>query len=308
MVELLPTFNRWQKVMKPFLERAPPKSLAIVSQLGGTIYLVDRTEMTIGSEEDLLKRDRDGYSVALRMAWFVTKLSRSVAVFETLSEEVRSVTILFLAVFNELASDNLSVPGPRGLWLPSSSSIDDELVDFIAQARALVTSWSRSATAGQAFISQAQKALLARAKGSSPEAYYCARAYATISEERHEIHRSRPSSDDEAPFTIANRGQDVISETAFLIGCTNSETIGTICNKLVADLTTLDFQEHSDEGMPSSGSSLTFLIDAFRSSSASTSELYSRGTSDLSGWTTTAAYCVLYQAHHQATSNGVVVS
>ena len=308
MVELLPTFMSWQKVMKPFLQRAPPKSLAIMNQLGGTIYLVDRTETTIDSEEDLLKPDRDGYTVALRMAWFVTELSRSSKVFETLSEEVRSVTLQFLAIFNELASDNLSVPEPRGLWLPSSSSIGNELVDFIAQARALVTSWSHNATAGQKFILQAQKALLARAKGSSPEAYYCARAYATISADRHEIYRPRPASDDEAPFTIVSRGQDAISETAFLIGCTDTEIIGTICNKLIADLTTLDFQEHSDEGMPTSGSSLTFLIDPFRSSSTSTSELYSRRTRGLSDWTTTAASCVLYQAHHHATSNAVVVS
>ena len=294
--------------MKPILEQAPPKSLAIMSQLGGTIYLVDRTEMTHGKKEDLLERDRFGYSVALRMAWFVTKLSCSVTLFETLSEEVRSVTIQFLAVFNELASDNLSVPETRGLWVPLSSNMDSELVDFIAQARALVASWLHNATAGQAFISQAQKALMARAKGSSPEAYYCARAYATISVETREMYSPRPASNDEAPSTIINRGQDFFSEATLLIGCTNTETIGTIRNKLIAGLTTLDFLEHSDEGTPTPGCSLMFLIDAFRSSSASTAELYFRGTRDLSDGTTAATCCVLHQARHQAISNAVTVS
>ena len=249
-VELFPDSGRWRKAMEPFLAQAPTTTLAITNLLGGAIYLVDQPQLNVDTTWLTIERDLDGFSSALRMAWFVTKLIRSIPLFEELPEDLRSVTIRFLAIFSQLASDNLSVPQMNGLWIFTESGIEPEMVDLVADVQKLIASWLHDPSAVTGFVFLAQQTLLEQSTGRSPAAYHHARAYAAMSLEMKELHSVTPSSIDEDRIKRVNKSPNIIAEIAFLFGVRNSKNIVAICNKLIADLTAVNFPDREAEGMP----------------------------------------------------------
>ena len=249
-VQLLPGTTQWTAALKPFIEVAPEVSLAITTLLGGAIYMIDRSLNSHGKGNRIVSRDIDGYSPALRMAWYTTKLINRTDMFSSLPEDHQSVICQNMAVFVQLVSDALSVPGIQSLWEQHGSDIEIEIVDFVAEAQGLLANWlHRLSGSQQGIVSIVLDRLLIGSEGTSSTAYYNGRAYAEISAEIMELTGHTNVAKHEERLRGVRNTSDVIAAAAFLAGAPDSKGLLRLCNEYLANLTGLEIRDNVEDGM-----------------------------------------------------------
>ena len=225
-------------------------SLAITNLLGGAVYLVEQLPESRNTSEATISYDSDGYSPALRMAWYTTKLIKATDVFSHVTMHYRCVICRYLALFVQVASDNLSIPGPVSLWEHQGLDVEADVVDMIAEAQNLLASWLRnSATLGESYVSDAISLLLGNSRGTSATSYYSGRASAALSAEYRELHGGITSSEDEIRLKTLPETSEAISGAALLAGVADSEGLLRLCNQLIANLTGLPLYDNLQDGM-----------------------------------------------------------
>ena len=249
-IELSPGTAQWSAVLRPFIEVAPENAMVITTLLGGAVYAIDRSSTPQGEGNASVSRDADGYSPALRMAWYITKLVNVTAIFESLPEEHQIVTCQHMAIFNQLASDALSLPGIHGLWEQHGLDVEIEIIDLIAEAQGLLAKWLRtSSESQQSFVETLLDRLSIGLEGTSSAAYYNARAYAEISVEMNDqLGHTNHGKHDERLRTL-RKPSDVIAAAAFLAGAPDSNGLLRLCNEYLSDLTGLDLPDNHEDGM-----------------------------------------------------------
>ena len=225
----------------PFITRAPDPSVAMTNSFGGALFLISQDSATAGTQK--VFRDGDGYSAAFRMAQYTTKLVKGTRTFETITKERKVVTCKSLALFLQLASDDLSVAGSVPLWILSDSYLDAEVVEFVAEAQALLHTWRASD-----FIGGVQDQLLVESEGDTPDSYYNARAYSALSTEIAELQGGQVANVDVDRLKQLRKSSDIFALAAILTSCSDSPELLKLCNGLLADLTGHNFREKSDWG------------------------------------------------------------
>ena len=173
---LMPSAAQWTEALSPFFQVRPDISLGVMNAIGGSICLVQPKHKEIGNNNKTVPRDPNGYSSALRMAWYVTEVCNRSNIFDLFTQNQKTATFQQLAVFAQLATDNVSVPQLDGLWQSNDIANDLELSDLVSQVQSLLAEWSRIADIAQ----QAVDNLLAGCMGISSMAYYSARAIADL--------------------------------------------------------------------------------------------------------------------------------
>ena len=247
ITKMLPKASQWITAMRPFISRSPNPSIAITNSLGASLSLINPSSPD--SIQHLIARDGDGYSSAFRMAIFSTKLIGSTKAFESITNDEQATLCKNIALFLQLAGDNLSISGSMPLWDILDQEQETEVIDLVAETQALLASWLHTESSLSSFISVAQQELLNDAKGLKAESYYSGRAYCAMTTEISETHG--PSSDKSQVDRLKalRVSEDIFASAAYLSSAPDSKALQRLCNELLADLTGLNFEGSATEGM-----------------------------------------------------------
>ncbi|KAK4692467.1 E3 ubiquitin-protein ligase listerin, partial [Lecanoromycetidae sp. Uapishka_2] len=245
--QLLPSLEQWSVALHPFITRSPNASLAITNSFGGALYLIPpASSMT----EQAVPRDSDGYSSAFRMIQYTMKLIRGTLIFDGLSSTQRTVLCKNIALFIQLAGDDLSVPSLVALWDLTNLDTESEISDVVAEAQTLLASWLYTAPL-PTFVSEAEAQLLHESSGISTASYYTARAYSVMAIEITEVHGIRGIEDEETKRLreLRRSPQDIFAAAATFTSICESKELLRLCNAILADLTGQDLRKPADEDL-----------------------------------------------------------
>ncbi len=193
-MELLPDSVQWATAIKPFLMVTPNPAFALTSPLGSAVNMVNRTsEATEPPSLAQLPHDSDGYSAAVRMAWYTTSIIEATDIFDSISPEQRSEIHENLTLAAHLADDNLSLAGANHLWVIHGPEVEAKMLEFISSTQSLVRKWldaSRSgdkSPSGRDFIDNTLEKFSKNSLGTSAFAYYYARALSVVNSQLVEL-------------------------------------------------------------------------------------------------------------------------
>ena len=245
--ELLPDSNEWKTALALFISRVPDPSLAITNAFGGSLSLISPTSSD--SVKHTIYRDGDGSSAALRMAQYTTRMIKSTDIFDKASRERKTSVCKYMAIFLQLASDNLSVPGSMPLWEFADPDIESEIVEFVTEAEGLLGEWlhSRGSSTSE-FLAEVQEQLLDDSYGLTASSYYSGRAFSTLTAETAELHGSSAHVNDADLIRGFRRSNDTFAAAAYLTSASESEELFRLCNYLLTDLTEHDIRKSLAEG------------------------------------------------------------
>ena len=245
--ELLPDSNEWKIALALFISRVPDPSLAITNAFGGSLSLI--SPISSDSVKHTIYRDGGGSSAALRMAQYTTKMIKSTDIFDKASGESKTSVCKYMAIFLQLASDNLSVPGSMPLWESADPDIETEIVEFVTEAEGLLGEWlhSRGSSTSE-FLAEVQEQLFDDSYGLTASSYYSGRACSTLTAEIAELHGSSAHVNDADLIRGIRRSNDAFAAAAYLTSASESEELFRLCNYLLTDLTEHDFRRSLAEG------------------------------------------------------------
>ena len=187
----LPQANDWAFALTPFLNILPNRSTAITNVLGGAVYIVEDDDASTEPDSTLkMSRDQEGLSPAMRMALFTVQLIQSSKVFENIGLDMKAITIKYIILMTNLASDNLGNAGSNNLWIDYDWETEDLMLSFVSSAQMLIKSWLTNGDVDEydEIFSIIQEELEASSLGSSPLSFQNARALAHLNTESIELH------------------------------------------------------------------------------------------------------------------------
>lgn len=246
---LLPDSVQWAAAIGPFYSRLPNQSMSIMNPLGGAINLIDRT---IGPdvEAQSANRDSNGYSSALRMAWYVLRIVKATDIFDIATEEQQILVYKNLALIIQFATHNLSVPGSNPLWDTLDAELETKIADFVVDMQGALASWMQSEhSMGSALLKKVQQQLFEASRGVSAASFYSGCAYSHLASEFIEMQGNFGPSEGMEPLSIILKSPDMFTPAAILSSAPESRGLLRLYNELLADLTGYDFQKGTDEGM-----------------------------------------------------------
>ena len=183
------------------------------------------------------------------MAQYTTKMIRNTDIFSEASRERKATVCKYMAVFLQLASDNLSVPGSMPLWESTDPDTESEIVEFVTEAQGLLGDWlhSRGSSTSE-FLAEVQEQLLDDSYGLTASSYYSGRAFSTLTAETAELHGPSAHVNDADLIRGFRRSNDAFVAAAYLTSASESEELFRLCNYLLTDLTQHDFRRSLAEG------------------------------------------------------------
>jgi len=240
---ILPTNEQWHNALQPFLNRMPNPSLAITNTFGGAISMIS----SLAEKDQIVSRDSDGSSLVLRMAQYTTKLVKATSAFAAATEILRTVTVKSLALFLQLAGDDLSVLDHVPLWTAPKVELEDERIDFVAEAQSLLASWLQPAPP-PSYITIARTQLLDESAGQSPSSYYSGRTFSALTSELAESHGYAASDQEVEQIRALRKSGNIFTEAALLTAIEAREVMR-VANDILAELTGHDFTEDQATGL-----------------------------------------------------------
>lgn len=140
-------------------------------------------------------RDQNEWSIALRMAYFVTLLIKTTNLYEHLDFSEMSSIYVTLSLTAQLANDKVGLMTANDLWLTTSPELDTDLAEFVADAQGILAKLTRDLAIRQGKleveldprpISAVMENLEQNCLGHSSEAFYNARAMAYLNQKLFE--------------------------------------------------------------------------------------------------------------------------
>lgn len=260
--KVFPSIDDWNVALEPFFNAAPKSSLAITNPLGGAVYLVtsDQSPSTIVN----MPRDVDGYSVAYRMAQYVTRLFKNPDLFPIgmVPSELRDIYLRNIAVAVQLADDNIGLAGANGLWAHYDSDVETDAMTFVSDAQSLIAqelktlaaTWTDD-NANVSLWTWANTLLSKISADTTAPTYYHARTYSVLIADAVEIAGWKNSQTAQLQEKLqetrksANIFQFFGLLNAFKEPLTASRTCQRTCSEILADLTGLDIEESPEEAL-----------------------------------------------------------
>ena len=203
-----------------------------------------------GPIKQTLSRDGNGNSAALRVAQYTVQIIKSTGIFDSATHEQKTTVCKSMALFLQLAGDNLSVLGSMPLWESADPDNESEIIDFIAEAQSLLGGWlHRKDSPTLEYIFEVQKQLLDDSCDLSASSYYNGRAYSALTTEIAELHGPSTQINDAESIKGFRRSNDAFVAAAYLTSALESEELFRLCNYLLTDLTGHDFRKNPAEGV-----------------------------------------------------------
>ena len=206
------------------------------------------TEKNLDSDEQRIPRDVEGLSQLFRLSRYVTELLDRKDIIALVPDEQRSISCKGLALFVQVAGDNLSIAGSMPIWDASIHEVEAEAIDLISKARSVLDVCSHSVPEMSNSVSTVHTQLLHDSKGLTTGAYYSARAYVAITSEFSEV-RDMITDIDDVQIRDIRKSTDVFEGAAYVLTAPDSKELQRLCNELLADLTGYNFSGHVGEGM-----------------------------------------------------------
>lgn len=243
---LLPDLAQWNTALENLITRSPNSSLAITNSFGGALSLVSHPSPT--PIQQSVPRDRHGFSSAFRMAQYTTMLISSTKIYEYATNDQKAMTCKQIALFLQLAGDNLSISGSMPLWDSGDPDLESEVVDLIADAQSVLVTWLQVEPLVSAFVPTVQAQLLNDSKGLTTVSYYSGRAYSAMTTEIVELHGHMTSDRHNDLLKSVRKSPDVFAAAAYLTSAPETKEIQRLSNELLADLTGHDFHKDMEQG------------------------------------------------------------
>ena len=249
--DLFPDQDNWHKTLCPILlQCGRDLSLSLTNILGGTVALASPEDGSSSSTP--IERDLDGYSAALRMAIYSSKLVAQENILKNLPIDVRIDIIYLMCLTVEVANDQLGLRRDDLLWFSlDEPDIEGDIQDFIATSqRALAKilgesgDWMDGAQSdmGHALVSH----LLEESNGNSTTAFYAGRVLANVLSSLVESHGWHTVNGEQwltSTDALKSSTTNGFTAVAILAGLKeslgSSKIVNNLCNRLVSDVTGL---------------------------------------------------------------------
>ncbi|KAL5348396.1 hypothetical protein ACLOAV_006879 [Pseudogymnoascus australis] len=249
--DLFPDKDNWHEALRPILLACGKNlSLSLTNILGGTIALASPEDKSSSSTP--IERDLDGYSAALRMAIYSSKLVAQEKILKNVPIDDQIDIIYLLCLTVEVANDQLGLRRDDLLWLSlDEPDIESDIQDFIATSqRALAkildgsNNWidGEQSDMGHALVSR----LFEESKGNSTTAFYAGRVLANVLSSLVESHGWHTASGEEwltSRDALKSSTPNGFTAVAILAGLKeslgSSKIVNNLCNRLVSDVTGL---------------------------------------------------------------------
>ena len=184
------------------------------------------------------------------MAQYTTLIIKETDILDIATHEQKTIVCKCMALFLQLASDNLSVPRSMPLWESADLDTESEIVEFVAEAQALLGDWLHNRDSSMSgSISEVQKQLLDGSRGLVASSYYNGRAYSALTAEIAELHGPSVHSNDADLIKDFRKSNDAFVAAAYLTSASESEELFRLGNYLLTDLTGHDFRKNLAEGI-----------------------------------------------------------
>lgn len=239
---LLPTAEHWQIALKPFLDQPTSVPSAITSPLQGVVYAIDQDGPKF---MESVPRDSDDFSIAMRLALYVTKLISKEGVGIVDFKEMESLYLYYPQVL-QLINMKITIDDSSELWLNSTAEVIDEAVDVLSRGQKLIKNWvqdSVNAERGSTVVDVWQ-VQLSRMKGTSPHTYILGLCFSYIITDYLEIlGPAQALRNWKNEISSMHRSDDIVQSAALisvLQGILPYSAEGKkLCNELIADATGL---------------------------------------------------------------------
>ncbi|KAH8726392.1 hypothetical protein GQ44DRAFT_650670 [Phaeosphaeriaceae sp. PMI808] len=258
---VFPSLQDWKSALAPFLNTPPRLSLAITNELGSAVYLVEQTNSA--SETTRVSRDADGYSAAYRMTQYVIRLLKDLDLFPmtVIPDDTRDAYFRNVSLTMQLAHDNLGLAGANGLWTHYNSDVESDVMALISDAEYFISqelhrlSSTWSGEGGTSVMSWATELLGRVESTTSTQTYYMARAYSLLVADTIEVTGWRSSHTAQLQDVLRDirKSKSTMSILAYLnafkepLGA--SKSCERMCNELIADLTGMNIEQKSADGL-----------------------------------------------------------
>lgn len=249
--DMLPSRETWTAALEPFLDLPLRSSTAIISPLGGTVNLIDRTlSDTFKERYERVPRDSNRCSSAFRLVYFTTRLLSLFNITMHLDAEELETLFLNIPLSVQLVDDDLSIEnsnGITGLVLPEQR---EEYMAVVNEGRKVMRDWTESETVAPKITSFWQTKLGGLA-GLSPRDYRVGEAFTKIMDSASLSYKAK-SPEEITKLCRDTRTANAIwssSWVAILRDSILSNPTGTrLCNELVADSTGLKPSDDKKDG------------------------------------------------------------
>jgi hypothetical protein len=247
---ILPDPAQWSEVLLPILERMPNPELSLTNSLGSAISLV---QVPNSGEVFQPSRDFNGYSIAFRMALYTSKmLSKGAKKGIPISNAIMILRLLIMSY--SLADDQLASEEEGGLWVDTvNPEVQGQVFGFLDSERIILRDISNEANywrndapdSPSAVVAHTLvKSLLEASSGTSPAAFYAARALKSVVSELVAAHGWKNLGGDEwlsSLDVLKASTPNTFAAVAILSGLqeylATSKLITNLCNRLLSDVT-----------------------------------------------------------------------
>jgi [phosphatase 2A protein]-leucine-carboxy methyltransferase len=242
---LLPSNDHWNHSLQAFMRIPPKLSSSLISPLGGTVYLVNRSAPEAGVDAE--PRDSNNYTLAHRLALYVTRLLSQHS-FTEIGKISHPRLFHNLPLVIQLIDDDLNQRDTTGILILDSSEVRDECAELVSCARRHINEWIHSAANPLAVRDSATvvpfwEHRMSELRTDAPKVYRIAEAFVKVVSEREAMGLFSTA---EPSLMIA---EQMPAATAPLVlpACLaaykqtliQSPSSTKLCNRLISDLTDL---------------------------------------------------------------------
>ncbi|KAI4106223.1 MAG: hypothetical protein L6R37_002310 [Teloschistes peruensis] len=239
--QILPDERRWTEALRPILTTRPKPSLAITNPLGNSLALVEPP-----TPFETTFHNKDGHSTAFRMLWFTIALIKTSDIFGYATADRRNCIIREVAIILQIASDNLSIRSSNLLWGDQDMEAEEDIIDIVTQAQALLASWI-SGTPATVLPSDVSSTLMDDSHGLSVSSYYSSRAYVSLLTEMTEAH-VQPDTEQKLDLAkVAKNAADIMTAVATVLTVQDTTAVTRTFNELLAGLTGTELNKEMKE-------------------------------------------------------------
>lgn len=243
IVNLFPDTERWFEALHHILQNMPDPCLSIMEPKG-LVGLVNSGSAALPFQ---LSTDINGYSVALRMGLFTSRLLKRRSVLQDLPLENRVAILHLLSLTLQIAKDALLLQEDT-LW---SSLVDPKIDigvrDFVESSVASIIELDLTESVKQDQLATTRRLLVRlidASKGTSPTAFYSGRILSKVIGHSLSIFKWKDISSEEWLLSLdifKTSTPNLITAVAILAGLHSvlreSKIVNNLCNRLLSEIT-----------------------------------------------------------------------
>ncbi|KAG0649365.1 RING-type E3 ubiquitin transferase listerin [Hyphodiscus hymeniophilus] len=259
VVAIFPNPDRWSEALLPLSEQSPSPALAVMRPFAGAVFAANKPSTERAPRK--ASRDINGYSVALRMAMYTSKLA-PYKNFQLLPLETQIELLYLLLITAELACDQIDLAEDNKLFgSHSNPEALTDVRDFFSDSQLCISAIvldatsSKSSLASSAIDGLASKFFVVTSS-ATPTAFYAAKALSRFLPKLEELKGWHEATTEQwlADLGILKAStSNGLGAVAVLIGLqdylSTSKLVSNLCNRLISDVAGASAQADTTPGL-----------------------------------------------------------